>query len=58
MVSLWVAKFTNLIILLTLLMRFDNGKYERDPYVLIEQITGAYLKQDDEELDLAQLRLK
>ncbi|PRY15007.1 hypothetical protein CLV24_103246 [Pontibacter ummariensis] len=57
-VSLLIALFTNLIILPTLLMSFDSGKYERDPYALIEQIDEAYFEEDDEELDLAQLSLK
>ncbi|MCC9165362.1 efflux RND transporter permease subunit [Pontibacter harenae] len=57
-ISLLIALFTNLIILPTLLMSFDNGKYARDPYALIEQIDEAYFAEDDEELDLDQLELK
>ncbi|MEJ8802579.1 efflux RND transporter permease subunit [Pontibacter sp. H249] len=57
-VSLLIALFTNLIILPTLLMSFDSGKYERDPYALIEHYDEYYLEHDDEELDLNQLKLK
>jgi len=57
-VSLLIALFTNLVILPTLLMSFDSGKYQRDPYALIEQIDEAYMEEADEELDLAQLTLK
>ncbi|MET3539330.1 putative RND superfamily exporter protein [Pontibacter aydingkolensis] len=57
-VSLLIALFTNLIILPTLLMSFDSGKYERDPYALIEHYDEYYLEHDDEELDLNQLKIK
>ncbi|MBC5994148.1 efflux RND transporter permease subunit [Pontibacter cellulosilyticus] len=57
-VSLLIALFTNLIILPTLLMSFDSGKYERDPYALIEHYDEYYLEHEDEELDLNQLKLK
>ncbi|MFD2513987.1 RND family transporter [Pontibacter locisalis] len=57
-VSLLIALFTNLIILPTLLMTFDSGKYKHDPYALIEHYNEFYLEQEDEELDLNQLKLK
>ncbi len=57
-VSLLIALFTNLIILPTLLMSFDSGKYERDPDALIEHYDEFYLEHEDEELDLNQLKLK
>jgi uncharacterized protein len=57
-VSLLIALFTNLIILPTLLMSFDSGKFERDPYALIEHYDEFYLEHEDEELDLNQLKLK
>lgn len=57
-VSLLIALFTNLIILPTLLMSFDSGKFERDPYALIEHYDEFYLEHEDEELDLSQLKLK
>jgi uncharacterized protein len=57
-VSLLIALFTNLIILPTLLMSFDSGKYKRDPYALIEHYDEFYLEHEDEELDLNQLKLK
>lgn len=57
-VSLLIALFTNLIILPTLLMSFDNGRYERDPNALIEQYDEFYLEHEDEQLDLNQLKLR
>ncbi|MDX5420913.1 MAG: MMPL family transporter [Hymenobacteraceae bacterium] len=57
-VNLLIALFTNLIILPTLLMSFDSGKFERDPYALIEHYDEFYLEHEDEELDLNQLKLK
>ncbi|WP_439880854.1 efflux RND transporter permease subunit [Pontibacter sp. MBLB2868] len=57
-VSLLIALFTNLIILPTLLISFDSGKYKHDPYALIEHYDEFYLEHEDEELDLKLLKLK
>lgn len=57
-VSLLIALFTNLIILPTLLMSFDSGKYIHEPDALIEGYEEYYDEDSDAELDLAQLRLK
>lgn len=57
-VSLLIALFTNLIILPTLLMSFDSGRYKRDPDAWIEHYDEFYLEHEDEELDLNQLKLR
>ena len=57
-VSLVIALFTNLIILPTLLMSFDSGRYKRDPDAWIEHYDEFHLEHEDEELDLNQLKLR
>jgi predicted RND superfamily exporter protein len=56
--TLLIAMFTNLSVLPSLLMAFDNGKRlakEDTPFHLIEHYDEFYSEEDDEEIDLDKL---
>lgn len=58
-VTLLIAMFTNLILLPSLLMTFDDGKRRKDAHPLIEQYDdGFYQEDDDEEIDLDLIRVE
>lgn len=50
--TLLFAMVTNLILLPSLLLIFDNGKYKRDDAALIEHYDEFYSESEDEEIDL------
>lgn len=52
-VTLLIAMFTNVILLPSLLLSFDDGKRRKDAHPLIEQYDdGFYQEDEDEEIDL------
>ncbi|EMR04241.1 efflux RND transporter permease subunit [Cesiribacter andamanensis] len=55
-ITLLLAMLTNLLLLPSLLLAFDSGKYERDQQALIEHYDEFYVESEDEEIDLKQLR--
>lgn len=57
-VTLLMAMLTNLILLPSLLLTFDDGKRRKDAHPLIEHYDdGFYQEDEDEEIDLEQLRV-
>ena len=56
--TLLFAMFTNLILLPSLLLAFDDGKYKRDEDALIEQYDEFYTESEDEEIDLNLLEVE
>ncbi len=58
--TLLVAMVTNLILLPSLLMTFDDGKRKRNFHPIIEQYDSDefYTEGEDEEIDLQQLKVK
>ena len=59
--TLLIAMFTNLIILPSLLLSFDDGKRRKDAHPLIEQYDTEvefYNAEEDEEIDLGLLKVK
>ena len=57
-ITLLIAMVTNLILLPSLLLSFDDGKRRKDRHPLIEQYDdGFYQELDDEEIDLNLIRV-
>lgn len=57
-ITLMFAMVTNLILLPSLLMTFDDGKRRKDAHPLIEQYDdGFYQEDEDEEIDLDQIKV-
>ena len=56
--TLLFAMFTNLILLPSLLLAFDSGKYAKDEHALIEHYEEFYTESEDEEIDLSQLEVE
>lgn len=57
-ITLLIAMITNLILLPSLLLTFDDGKRKKDKHPLIEQYDdGFYVEDEDEEIDLSQIRV-
>ncbi len=56
-ITLVIAMFTNLTVLPALLLTFDDGKRRKDTHPLIEQYDQFYQEQDDEEIDLSQIKV-
>jgi uncharacterized protein len=57
-VTLMMSMFTNLILLPALIMTFDRGKYNKDEHSLIDEVDPEfYLETDDEEIDLAKIKI-
>ena len=56
--TLLIALFTNLLLLPSLLLTFDTGKRKKGDHPLIEQFDEFYFEQDDEEIDLEQIKIK
>jgi len=57
-ITLLFAMITNLILLPSLLMTFDDGKRRKDSHPLIEQYDdGFYQEDEDEEIDLDQIKV-
>jgi uncharacterized protein len=57
-ITLLIAMITNLILLPSLLMTFDNGKRRKNAHPLIEQYDdGFYQADEDEEIDLDLIRV-
>jgi predicted RND superfamily exporter protein len=57
-ITLLIAMITNLVLLPSLLMTFDNGKRRKNMHPLIEQYDdGFYVADDDEEIDLELIRV-
>ncbi|TRX53690.1 MMPL family transporter [Fulvivirga sp. M361] len=57
-ITLLIAMITNLILLPSLLMTFDDGKRREDMHPLIEHYDdGFYIEDEDEEIDLTQIRV-
>jgi uncharacterized protein len=57
--TLLMAMFTNLIVLPSLLLIFDDGKHKNDFYPpLIDYYEGVYREDEDEEIDLDKLEVK
>lgn len=51
-ITLLIAMFTNLILLPSLLLAFDDGKRNRDAHPPIENYDEFYVEEDDEEINL------
>jgi uncharacterized protein len=56
--TLLIAMITNLVVLPSLLLVFDDGKHNRDEHPLIEHYEGFYQEDDDEEIDIDLIELK
>ena len=57
-ITLLIAMITNLILLPSLLLTFDDGKRRKDMHPLIEQYDdGFYAEDEDEEIDLSQIKV-
>ncbi|MEM1408198.1 MAG: MMPL family transporter [Bacteroidota bacterium] len=57
-ITLLIAMITNLILLPSLLLTFDDGKRRKDMHPLIEQYDdGFYAEDDDEEIDISQIKV-
>ncbi len=56
--TLLVAMFTNLILLPSLLLIFDDGKRRKDEHPLIEHYDDFYQEDEDEEIDLGLIELE
>ncbi len=57
-ITLLIAMITNLILLPSLLLTFDDGKRRKDMHPLIEHYDdGFYIEDEDEEIDLSQIRV-
>lgn len=56
--TLLFAMFTNLILLPSLLLAFDDGKYSKDEHPLIEQYDEFYTESEDEEIDLSLIEVE
>lgn len=58
-ITLLMAMFTNLILLPSLLISFDDGKRKEHSHPLIEQYDdGFYQEVDDEEIDVDQIKVE
>ena len=55
--TLLIAMFTNLTVLPSLLLTFDDGKRRKDTHPLIEQYEMFYQEDEDEEIDLSLIRV-
>jgi predicted RND superfamily exporter protein len=55
--TLLMAMLTNLTVLPSLLLRFDSGKRNVNSHPLIERFPEFYDEEEDEEIDLGQLKL-
>ena len=50
---------TNIVLLPSLIMTFDRGKYKTEEHPLIEQFdTDFYGESEDEEIDLDRIKIK
>ena len=56
--TLLIAMLTNLIVLPSLLMAFDDGKRSKDAHPLIEHYDEFYQEEEDEEIDLDLIALE
>ncbi len=57
-ITLLIAMVTNLVLLPSLLMTFDNGKRSKNAHPLIEQYAeGFYQEDEDEEINLDMIRV-
>lgn len=57
-ITLLIAMVTNLILLPSLLLTFDDGKRRKNTHPLIEQYDdGFYAEDEDEEIDLSQIKV-
>lgn len=57
--TLLMSMFTNVILLPSLIMTFDNGKYKQDEHPLIEQFDpDFYGESEDEEIDLNKIQIR
>ena len=54
--TLFIAMFTNLILLPAMLLTFDSGKRKKGAHPFIEQYDEFYHESDDEEIDLGKLQ--
>ena len=58
-ITLLMAMITNLVLLPSLLLSFDDGKRSKDEHPLIEHYDdGFYQETEDEEIDLEKIRMK
>ncbi len=55
--TLLIAMFANLIVLPALLMVFDDGKRKEDAHPLIEHYDEFYQEDEDEEINLAKIKI-
>lgn len=55
--TLLIAMFTNLIVLPALLLTFDDGKRKDDFSTLIEHYDEFYQEDEDEEIDVTQIKI-
>ncbi len=55
--TLLVAMFTNLIVLPSMLMAFDDGKRDKETHPIIEHYDDFYQEDEDEEIDLKRISL-
>ena len=56
--TLVIAMLTNLTLLPALIMTFDRGKYKEGQHLLIEQVEGFYTEDQDEEINMSQLKIR
>lgn len=56
--TLFISMLTNLIVLPSLLLTFDDGKRKKGLHPLIEHYDEFYEEKDDEEIDVEQIEVK
>lgn len=56
--TLIIAMFANLVVLPALLMVFDDGKRKKGTHPLIEQYDEFYQEDEDEEINLEQIKIQ
>ena len=56
-ITLITAMFANLLLLPSMLLSFDSGKYTKSSYQMIEEYDEFHLEDDDEEIDMDLLKV-
>ena len=56
-ITLMTAMFANLLLLPSMLLSFDSGKYTKSGYEMIDEYDEFHLEDDDEELDMELIKV-
>lgn len=57
-ITLFIAMFTNTMLLPSLLLRFDSGKRNKYEHLMIDNYTDFYTESEDEEIDLNKITVE